>query len=144
MSKEKLAAFVESRPLVCTHFDAFRFFTESAKPMNKFDLSREMFNETEQAGCLHTNMDLYKWSFKLFPWISSDTIRKAFLLAVDTRIIDMKASPYDLHSCGMEPIKIETKAGRLEYVRRQREIYQRSVPIRKQLIGEYQRLMTYL
>jgi hypothetical protein len=144
MPKEELAAFVESRPLVCTHFDAFRFFTESAKPMNKFNLSREAFNETEQAGCLHTNMDLYKWGFKLFPWVSSDTIREAFLLAVDTRIIDMKASPYDLSSRGMEPIKIETKAGRLEYVRRQREIYQRSIPIREQLISEYQRLMAYL
>src|SRR5699024_10220201 len=25
---KKLAEFVESRPLVCTHFDAFRFFTK--------------------------------------------------------------------------------------------------------------------
>ncbi len=144
MSKEELAAFVESRPLVCTHFDAFRFFTEPARPLNKFNLSREAFNKTEQAGCLHTNMDLYKWSFKLFPWISSDTIREAFVLAVDTRIIDMKASPYDLRSRGLEPIKIETEAGRLEYVKKQKEIYHRSIPIRKQLISEYQRLTAYL
>src|SRR5699024_7782314 len=28
MDKDELARFVESRPLVCTHFDAFRFFTK--------------------------------------------------------------------------------------------------------------------
>jgi hypothetical protein len=140
MDKDELARFVESRPLVCTHFDAFRFFTEPAKPLNKFNLSRNDFKETEQAGCLHTNMDLYKWGFKMFPWISSDTIRRAFLLDVDTRIIDMKASPYDLRSRGLKPIKIETEAGRLEYVKRQKEIYQRSIPIRKQLINEYRHL----
>ncbi|HYW34826.1 MAG TPA: 3-methyladenine DNA glycosylase [Balneolaceae bacterium] len=143
LSPKELAEFVESRPLVCTHFDAFRFFTEPARPMNKFDLSREKFNETEQAGCLHTNMDLYKWAFKMFPWIGSDVIRRAFLLAVDTRLIDMKASPYDLRKRGLEPIKIETEAGRMKYVEKQKEIYRRSVPVRKQLISEYRNLIRH-
>lgn len=143
MSQDELTDFVESRPLVCTHFDAFRFFTKPAKPMNKFELSRESFADTEQAGCLHTNMDLYKWAFKLFPWISSEIIRSAFLLAVDTRIIDMKASPYDLQDRGLEPIKIETKEGRRQYVEKQKEIYRRSVPIRKQLIEENEKLITH-
>lgn len=143
MDKEELAAFVESRPLLCTHFDAFRFFTHDAKPMNKFELSQQNFAETEQPGCLHTNMDLYKWAFKLFPWISSKSIREAFFLAVDTRRIDMKASPYDLRERGLEPIKIETKEGRLKYARRQKEIYERSVPIRKQIIEEYQELIAH-
>lgn len=143
MPQDELANFVESRPLICTHYDAFRFFTEPAKPMNKFNLSRDSFADTEQAGCLHTNMDLYKWAFKLFPWISSEIIRSAFLLAVDTRRIDMKASPYDLRDRGLQPIKIETKEGRQEYVERQKEIYQRSIPIRKQLIEEYQKLISH-
>lgn len=142
MSQDELTEFVESRPLVCTHFDAFRFFTDPAKPLNKFNLSRKKFNQTEQSGCLHTNMDLYKWSFKLFPWISSEIIRKAFLLAVHTRRIDMKASPYDLRSRGLEPIKIETEAGRLEYVKHQKEIHQRSQPVRAQLLGVYQKLIS--
>jgi len=64
MDNNELAEFVESRPLVCTHFDAFRFFTSSAKPMNKYTLSRKTFADTEQPGCIHTNMDLYKWGFK--------------------------------------------------------------------------------
>ncbi len=144
MTKEELDEFVESRPLVGTHFDAYRFFTKPAKPLNRFELSRKKFHETEQAGCLHTNMDLYKWGFKLFPWIGSDIIREAFLLAVDTRRIDMQASPYDLHSRGLEPIKIETEIGRMEYVKQQRAIYQRSLPIREKLIREYQGLIEYL
>lgn len=141
MDKDDLADFVESRPLVCTHFDAFRFFTDKAKPQNKFELNREKFHQMEQPGCLHTNMDLYKWAFKMYPWISSDTIRRAFELAVETRIIDMKASPYDLRQRGLEPIKIETDAGRLEYVEEQRAIFEKSKPIRQALIEEYQQLL---
>lgn len=138
---DELASFVESRPLACTHFDAFRFFTEAARPMNRHKLSRDTFPETEQAGCLHTNMDLYKWGFKMYPWIGSDLIRAAFLLAVDTRVIDMKASPYDLSARGLEPIKIETTEGRRHYVKHQKEIYRRSVPIRRALIAAYRRLI---
>jgi len=140
MDEEELAEFVESRPLVCTHFDAFRFFTEKARPRNKHRLSRDTFREMEQPGCIHTNMDLYKWAFKMYPWISSDTIRRAFELAVKARFIDMQASPYDLRERGLQPIKIETEAGRLEYVEQQREIYEKSRPVRSQLIGEYRRL----
>jgi hypothetical protein len=143
MEKEELTQFVESRPLMCTHFDAFRFFTKPAKPLNKFDLSRDDFQQTEQSGCLHTNMDLYKWAFKLFPWISSNTIREAFVLAVHTRRIDMQASPYDLSAGGLEPIRIETKAGRLEYIRHQKEIYRRSMPIRRRLIKEYRQIIMH-
>lgn len=141
MEKEELAEFVESRPLVCTHFDAFRFFTDEAKPQNKFDLARDNFAEMEQPGCLHTNMDLYKWAFKMYPWISSNTIRRAFELAVETRHVDMKASPYDLSDRGLDPIKIETDNGRKEYIERQRSIFEKSQLIRQQLIEEYQYLL---
>ncbi|MCW9706000.1 3-methyladenine DNA glycosylase [Fodinibius salsisoli] len=144
MEMDELAEFVESRPLVCTHFDAFRFFTDEAKPYNKFELNRNNFHEMEQPGCLHTNMDLYKWSFKMYPWISSSTIRRAFELAVQTRVMDMKASPYDLREQGLEPIRIETEEGRLEYVEKQRAIHQKSQPIRQQLITEYQGILQAL
>jgi hypothetical protein len=141
MDKQELAEFVESRPLVCTHFDAFRFFTDEAKPQNKFDLKRDNFAEMEQPGCLHTNMDLYKWAFKMYPWISSNTIRRTFKLAVETRYVDMKASPYDLRERGLEPIKIETDDGRKEYMEKQKAIFEKSQPIRRQLINEYQHLL---
>ena len=141
LSEEEIAEFVESRPLLCTHFDAFRFFTDKAKPMNRNELSRDKFQEMEQPGCLHTNMDLYKWAFKLYPWISSEVIRKAFFNAVETRKVDMQASPYDAREFGLEPIKIETEAGRKEYLERQTEIFERSMPIRSELIDAMEDLL---
>lgn len=141
MPMDELAAFVDSRPLVCTHFDAFRFFTEEAKPQNKFELSRDTFAQTEQPGCLHTNMDLYKWAFKMYPWIDSDLIRQTFNLALETRTVDMQASPYDLREFGLKPIKIETDEGRLQYVRLQKDIYRKSVPLRKALMKQYKKLI---
>lgn len=141
LSDDAIADFVESRPLLCTHFDAFRFFTEKARPMNKHQLERESLKDLEQQGCIHTNMDLYKWAFKMYPWISSETIREAFFLAVFARTIDMKASPYNLEEFGLSPIKIETEKGRKEYLVQQKEIVKRAAPVRKKLIAEYKRVL---
>jgi len=138
---EEIAEFVESRPLLCTHFDAFRFFTEKAKPLNRNELSRDSFQETEQSGCIHTNMDLYKWAYKLHPWVSGEMVREAFFLAKFARTIDMKASPYDLREYGLQPIKIETEAGRKEYLVKQKEIHEKAVPIRKKLIQHYRKIL---
>lgn len=143
MSKQELADFVESRPLVCTHFDAYRFFSKPAKPLNKHELSRDTFSDNEQAGCIHTNMDLYKWAFKGYPWISSSIIIDAFDLAVEARTIDMKASPYDLSEYSLDPIRIETETGRHEYLKAQKSIYERSIPLRSRLIDEYRKLNDY-
>lgn len=142
MEPEELAAFVESRPLVCTHFDAYRFFTPEAVPMNKFELSRQTFAETEQPGCIHSNMDLYKWAHKLYPWIGSELILEAFVLALEARTIDMMASPYDLLDLGLEPIKIETEMGRLEYAKAQEAIFVKGIPVREKLIGKIERLLS--
>lgn len=138
MEPDKLAEFVESRPLLCTHFDAFRFFTKPAQPMNRFELSREQFADSEQPGCIHSNMDLYKWAFKLYPWISSDLILEAFELALEARTIDMKASPYDLKKYGLEPIKIETESGRKKYKELQEAIFEKGKPIRDLIISSYE------
>jgi hypothetical protein len=139
---DEIARFVESRPLLCTHFDAFRFFTNEAKPLNKNELTRDTFQDTEQPGCIHTNMDIYKWAYKLYPWISSELIGDAFLLAVDARTIDMKASPYDLQNRGLEPIRIETEEGRKEYLQHQTAIWERGLPIRQSLIEAYNTLFS--
>jgi hypothetical protein len=141
MAPDELAEFVESRPLLCTHYDAFRFFTKPAQPMNRFELSREKFHEMEQPGCIHSNMDLYKWAFKIYPWISSSLILEAFELAVEARHIDMQASPYDLRDQGLEPIKIETEAGRKEYKKKQEMIFEKGLPIRKKVIEIMQDLL---
>ncbi len=144
MEPEELEKFVESRPLLCTHFDAYRFFTPDAVPLNKHELSREVFEDMEQPGCIHTNIDLYKWAFKLYPWISSDLILEAFELACEARTIDMKASPYDLSEHGLKPIRIESESGRVEYKKAQEAIFEKGVPVRNKLIESYRRLIKHL
>jgi hypothetical protein len=123
-------ALVESMPLRCTHFDAFRFFTEHAAAMNAGAPSRRDQTGWEQPGCVHANMDLYKWCYKLGPLISSELLFGCLELAADARALDMRASPYDLRDHGFEPIAIETPTGRAAYIRSQQDIASRAVPLR--------------
>lgn len=133
MSPGELAAFVESQNICCTHYDAFRFYTPEARPMNTFNPRFETRLEMEQGGCLHANMDLYKWSYKLWPWIGSDLVADAFEVALFGRAMDMRASPYDLADLGFPPIRIETEAGRAEYRQCQQELAAKAEPVRKSL-----------
>ncbi|HRH97648.1 MAG TPA: hypothetical protein PLB55_17030, partial [Prosthecobacter sp.] len=57
LSAAEVEAFVESRPFVCSHHDAFRFFTAAARPLNRVQPAYNKMHEMEQPGCLHTNMD---------------------------------------------------------------------------------------
>ncbi|MGW5570703.1 3-methyladenine DNA glycosylase [Nocardia thailandica] len=126
-------AVVESLSLRCTHFDAFRFFTPDAVGRNTEALTRADQVRREQPGCLHANMDLYKWAFKLTPLISSDLVADCFELASAARELDMRASPYDLRDYGYEPVAIETPAGRADYVRAQSAIAERAAGLRAEL-----------
>ena len=136
-----LAAIVEANAVCCSHFDAFRFFTEPARPLNKHQPTRLDTAQLEQRGCLHANMDLYKWAFKLAPFTPSELIADCFELARDIREIDMRASPYDLRALGFEPIAIETPAGRSDYERHQRSFASRGEPLRARLIALCERLL---
>lgn len=126
---------VEQNRISCTHFDAFRFYAPEAAPLNELQPTRAMQVEMEQPGCLHANMDLYKWSYKLLPAVSSDLVADCFELAWRIRSMDMRASPYDLADWGLEPIRIETPAGRAEYVRHQRGFAQESTALRRRLLA---------
>ncbi|MDN4473029.1 3-methyladenine DNA glycosylase [Demequina zhanjiangensis] len=128
-------AVVESHPIRCSHFDAFRFFTPEAAPLNELQPTRESVPAMEQPGCLHGNMDLYKWAMKLAPAVPSAVTLDAFRLALDVRQVDMQASPYDVSSYGLEPIAIETPVGKREYVERQREFSERGGVLRERLLG---------
>ncbi len=138
---EALAQIVEAAPVTCTHFDAFRFFTAPARPLNKLAPTRADTAQLEQRGCLHANMDLYKWAFKLAPFTPAELMADAFELARDVREIDMRASPYDLAALGFAPIAIETSAGRAEYERHQRAFAARGEPLRARLIALCDRLL---
>ncbi len=85
-------------------------------------------------------MDIYKWATKLWPWIGSDFIAKAFFLAIEGRELDMRASPYDLQSYGYAPIRIETEEGRKEYQRLQQQLSQKAQGLRKELADICSRL----
>lgn len=137
-------AVVESIPLRCSHFDAYRFFTTPAVPRNAEALSRQTQVTTEQPGCVHANMDLYKWSYKLGPLVPSELLMNCLDLAADARALDMRASPYDLGAYGIEPIAIENAAGRTEYVRRQRDISDRAAPLRTALLQCCRKLLEAL
>jgi hypothetical protein len=126
-------AVVESMPLRCSHFDAYRFFTARAVPRNVGTLSRADQAGWEQPGCVHANMDLYKWCYKLGPLIESEMLLDCLELAADARALDMRASPYDLTEHGFTPITVEEPGGRAEYVRCQRTISERAAPLRHAL-----------
>lgn len=144
LTPHELAKFVESQKLCCTHYDAFRFFTEEAKPLNSFNPHLETRLQLEQAGCVHANMDLYKWSIKLWPWIGSDFIAKAFFLAVECRELDMRASPYDLREDGFQPICIETDEGRKLYQKEQQNLTEKATHLRKDLYQLTHKLAQFL
>lgn len=139
----EIIEFVDSQNLVCTHYDALRFYTSEAKPLNKFQITRDEQADFDQAGCLHVNMDLYKWAYKLYPFISSDLIADCFELAKECRIIDMQASPYDVSSLGVDKIAIETRDGRNDYIAKQNFLYQKSLPLRSKLIESYQSILNF-
>jgi len=141
LTQEQTDAFVESRPITCSHFDAFRFFTPEAQPFNKLQPNKNAREEFEQPGCVHANMDLYKWAYKCMPWVGSDFLWKTFLLALKMRELDMRAAPYDITKFGYEPIKVETTEGRKEYEAIQREMAEEAKPLRAELINILKNLL---
>jgi hypothetical protein len=127
-------AVVETHRIRCTHHDAFRFFTQPARPLNLLQPSRDDQVALEQPGCLHATMDLYKWAYKLSPALPSDLTLACFELAKHTREMDMRASPYDLSQLGYPPIRIETAEGKAEYVAHQKQITGRGQQLRARLL----------
>jgi len=136
LTSDEIDELVCSRELCCTHFDAYRFFTSAARPLNKWCPTADRRIELEQPGCLHVIMDTYKWATKFHPWVSSRTQLDALWLAVQARELDMRASPYDLRQLGFEPICVETSQGREQYVQLQKELSCRAFEVRGRLLAE--------
>jgi len=98
-------------------------------------------------------MDLFKWAMKLFPYVSSSLISRCLEVAIQCRVLDMRASPYDTRSVSasllgepldMSPVPVETSDGRREYAQLQEDLYQRSLPLRKELLDTYSQVITML
>ena len=133
LGSEGTTAVVESVPVRCSHFDAFRFFTPTSRQLNLLQPTRETQGEMEQGGCLHANMDLYKWSYKLSPWIAAELVADCFDLARRVRTLDMRASPYDLQALGYAPVPIETPEGRAAYAVAQRDFAAEAAVLRERV-----------
>ncbi|WP_449278476.1 3-methyladenine DNA glycosylase [Leucobacter sp. GX24907] len=130
---------VEEHPVVCSHFDAFRFFTPSARPRNELHPTRENQPSLEQPGCLHAGMDIYKWCGKLGPIIPGELLLDAFELARDIRRVDMRASPYDVRGYGLDAIPIETSDGKRHYARLQADFAERGNGLRDRALDAIER-----
>ncbi|MGY4543099.1 hypothetical protein ACVWY0_003025 [Arthrobacter sp. UYNi723] len=124
---------VEDNRIRCSHFDAFRFYTPDAIALNELAPSRENQRHMEQPGCLHANMDLYKWAYKLLPALPSELVMDCFELSWRIRAMDMQASPYDLAEWGYPPIRIETAEGKAAYVEHQRAFAGEAAALRGRL-----------
>lgn len=132
---------VDTHTLKCTHFDAYRFFTTSARPLNLTVLGSDTRADHDQCACLHVGMDLYKWAAKMGPLIPGELLLDCFELARDIRRTDMEASPYDCRGLGFGVVPIETPEGKAEYVTRQREFAGRAEPLRHQLTAVLRRVV---
>lgn len=135
LSPAETDAVVERAQLVCSHIDAFRFFTPTAAPRNAFRPTRDTQVAHDNPACLHVGMDLYKWSMKLSPLLPSELLLDCFEQARESRVLDMEASPYDLRPLGYGVVAIETAAGKAEYVRRQRDLAQRADLLRQRILA---------
>lgn len=141
LGQEGTDAVVESHRITCTHFDAFRFFTPSARPLNTLSPTSRDREAFEQPGCLHAGMDLYKHAFRLSPMVPSDLVADCFELAWDIRVLDMRAAPYDLADLGLEPVRIETAEGKREYAAAQAGFAERGAPLRARLVEVCEQLL---
>jgi hypothetical protein len=131
---------VESHRIACSHFDAFRFFTDEARPRNTLQPRSDDREGHEQPGCLHAGMDLYKHAFRLTPLVPSELVADCFALAREIRVLDMRASPYDLGGLGLEPVAVETAEGKRDYAQAQQRFAERGEPLRAALADHCERL----
>ena len=111
---------VEDNRIRCSHFDAFRFYTPDAVPLNELSPSRENQRTMEQPGCLHANMDLYKWAYKLSPAAAQrtgDGLLRALVAGTGHGHAGLPLRP---HGLGLPADPIETPEGKAAYVEHQR------------------------
>lgn len=134
LSHERIDEVVRSSELRCTHFDAFRFFTDAAVPLNARRLTRDDQADREQPACLHAGMDVYAWVAAMEAGAPGELLLDALRAAFEAREVDMRSSPYDLSRWGLEPIPVETAAGRARFVAFQRGWISRSSALRRRYL----------
>ena len=139
VSREVINEAVERRGISCSHVDALRFFSPAAAPLNNHGSQLERTDQLhlEQKGCVHAHMDLLKISTRLQPFVDASLVADTLEISLLARRLDVEASPYDLRSFGLGAVPVETREGREEYRRRQKELMQAAAPIRQRLLTAY-------
>lgn len=65
----------------------------ATRPLNPVQLVRTGQRENDQPGCVHANMDLFKWALRLWPLLPSERMADALELAVSCRMLVRHVSP---------------------------------------------------
>lgn len=63
------------------------FNKKQNRPLNSEQLTRESRVDLDQPGCVHANMDLFKWALQLWPMLPSEDLVDALELAVSCRVL---------------------------------------------------------
>lgn len=135
VSAREVTDTVHAIGLRCTHVDAYRFYTDQAKPLNATTPTRATQPDEDQPGCLHAAMDCYKLASWFAPLVGSELIADAFELAAMAREVDMRASPYDVSDFGLSPIPVETVDGRRQYLQEQQRVIRAGAGVRAVLLA---------
>ena len=130
LSRDRIDEVVRDARLRCTHFDAYRFFTEAAAPLNQSPLTRDGQVRNEQPACLHAGMDVYSYVAAMEAGAPGELLLDALSAAFTAREVDMRASPYDLSAWGLDPIPVDTPEGRSTFVAFQRGWIRRTQHLR--------------
>ena len=131
---------VESHPIACSHFDAYRFFTGPARPRNALSPGRDDRPAHEQPALSPRRHGPLQARVPAHPMISSDLVADCFELARDIRVLDMRA-------VAVRPRRPRLRAGpdrdaRGQGVRRGPAGLRRAgAPLRERLIDECDRLL---
>jgi len=138
--REIINQTVERKGISCTHVDALRFFAPAAAPLNHHGSSLQRTDQLhlEQPACVHAHMDLLKIALKLRPFCDSKLLVRVLEIALESRTLDVAASPYDATSYGVGVVPVETLEGRAEYTKLQKDLMTRAERVRRDLLFAYE------
>jgi hypothetical protein len=139
VSQETINSTVERKGVHCTHVDALKYFAPAATPLNHYGPLSDRGEQLrlEQPACVHAQMDLLKMTLRLQPFVGGDLLVSAVEMALQSRRLDVAASPYDASSYGVDAVPIETSEGRAIYRESQRKLMEEAKPVRLRLLDAY-------
>lgn len=139
VSRQIINETVERKGISCTHVDALRFFAPAAAPLNHHGscLERQDQLRLEQPACVHAHMDLLKIALKLMPYCDSQLLGDVLEIALQSRTLDVAASPYDCTAYGVDVVPVETIEGRADYRKQQIALMKKAEHVRRALLATY-------